>query len=796
MGFNTTANGASSTAMGQGTIAGGDSATAMGAGTTANGTYSIAMGHLTSAGGFASTAMGKSTTANGAHSLAAGTQARALHDGTFVWADNRNADFASTGSNQFLIRASGGVGINNNNPNGAALAVGGDVNVEGVVSVNALSAGSVTTTQITGNAGGLTDVPVNALSISGAPTNSSIVAWGYDAYGQATVPNFLQDAAAISVGGFHNLALKRDGTVVAWGNGAAGQTNVPPGLSSVSAISAGGNHSLALKTDGTVAGWGNGGASTPPVGLNNVSAISAGGQHNLALRTDGTVVTWGFNGNGQTNMPPGVNNVAAIAAGGAHSLALKSNGTVVAWGFNGSGQTNVPAGLSNVKAIAAGYLHSLALKHDGTVVAWGGNGAGQTNVPAGLGNVIAIAAGYGHNLALKSDGTVVAWGDNSVGQTNVPVMAGRFASVAPGCAANHVLALVPRAQSPVAWLDADNTFNGNVQFNGVIDGKVGINTVPQQVLHVNVPHGKGEGMQIDCATEGHSPAIYLNHTGNAGRKFRLASFGDNSTPGSFIIRDDTAGADRFTIDANGVLIGNGAGLTGLDASKITNGFLSSSRLEFNVARLDSSQTFTASKAFAPSATLSFGSTLRQMLNLWSTNYGIGVQTSSLYFRCDSGSANDGFIWYKGGAHHDGYANAGGGLELMHLVDGGLFVRGTYNNTSDRDAKENFSPVNASDILEKVVALPISRWNYRHDAATPHLGPVAQDFHAAFGVGPDDKHIATVDADGVALAAIQGLNQKVEEQRVELKQKETEITKLQQRLEALEKIILNQKPNQE
>lgn len=42
-------------------------------------------------------------------------------------------------------------------------------------------------------------------------------------------------------------------------------------------------------------------------------------------------------------------------------------------------------------------------------------------------------------------------------------------------------------------------------------------------------------------------------------------------------------------------------------------------------------------------------------------------------------------------------------------------------------------------------------------ATPHLGPMAQDFHAAFNVGMDDKHMATVDEEGVALAAIQGLN---------------------------------------
>jgi cell shape-determining protein MreC len=66
--------------------------------------------------------------------------------------------------------------------------------------------------------------------------------------------------------------------------------------------------------------------------------------------------------------------------------------------------------------------------------------------------------------------------------------------------------------------------------------------------------------------------------------------------------------------------------------------------------------------------------------------------------------------------------------------------------------------------------------------------VAQDFRAAFELGPDDKHIATVDEGGVALAAIQGLNQKLEEERGELKQKETEITELKQRLEKLEELM--------
>src|SRR6185295_2058477 len=91
----------------------------------------------------------------------------------------------------------------------------------------------------------------------------------------------------------------------------------------------------------------------------------------------------------------------------------------------------------------------------------------------------------------------------------------------------------------------------------------------------------------------------------------------------------------------------------------------------------------------------------------------------------------------------------------------LDVNGTvtataFNPSSDRNLKENFAPVSPRDVLDKVAAMPISRWNFIGDARTAHFGPMAQDFHAAFGLGTDERHIATVDADGVALAAIQGL----------------------------------------
>jgi len=128
MGFVTTASGHFSTAMGLYTRAMGERSTAMGDGTTASGFVSTAMGFSTTASGEASTAMGRNTTASGTNAFAAGRRAKAIHEGAFVWADSQNADFASTTENQFLIRAAGGVGINNANPT-TALDVMGNLRI-------------------------------------------------------------------------------------------------------------------------------------------------------------------------------------------------------------------------------------------------------------------------------------------------------------------------------------------------------------------------------------------------------------------------------------------------------------------------------------------------------------------------------------------------------------------------------------------------------------------------------------------------------------------------------------------
>src|ERR1043165_5974157 len=119
--------------------------------------------------------------------------------------------------------------------------------------------------------------------------------------------------------------------------------------------------------------------------------------------------------------------------------------------------------------------------------------------------------------------------------------------------------------------------------------------------------------------------------------------------------------------------------------------------------------------------------------------------------------------------------------------GNLNISGGFGSLSDRNAKEKFEAISTREVLDKVASLSVSRWSYKTDPETRHVGPMAQDFHAAFNVGTDDKHIGLGDEGGVALAAIQGLNEKVETENAELRAENAE---LKQRLERLEKLMPN------
>ncbi len=109
-----------------------------------------------------------------------------------------------------------------------------------------------------------------------------------------------------------------------------------------------------------------------------------------------------------------------------------------------------------------------------------------------------------------------------------------------------------------------------------------------------------------------------------------------------------------------------------------------------------------------------------------------------------------------------------GRFLNTSTGGYLSSSGVWTDSSSRTLKTGFAAVDADQVLDRVLALPIAEWSYRTAPAVRHLGPVAEDFHAAFGLGEGATHIASLDSGGVALAAIQGLNSKLEAENAALR----------------------------
>jgi hypothetical protein len=161
-----------------------------------------------------------------------------------------------------------------------------------------------------------------------------------------------------------------------------------------------------------------------------------------------------------------------------------------------------------------------------------------------------------------------------------------------------------------------------------------------------------------------------------------------------------------------------------------------------------------------------------------------------------------FVWgdsndfdFASTANNQFSARATGGARFVSAIDGsgnptaGVILNagaGSWSNLSDRNQKEHFAPVDGQEVLACLAEIPVTTWNYKsQNPSIRHIGPMAQDFYAVFGVGEDDTHISTLDADGVALAAIQGLYQLVQEQEAQIAALQQQSADLEARLAALE-----------
>jgi hypothetical protein len=161
-----------------------------------------------------------------------------------------------------------------------------------------------------------------------------------------------------------------------------------------------------------------------------------------------------------------------------------------------------------------------------------------------------------------------------------------------------------------------------------------------------------------------------------------------------------------------------------------------------------------------------------------------------------------FVWaddgagvpFRSTADNTFNARAKGGFRLVTADDlsTGCTIAaggGAWSCTSARATKRDFVAVDAHAVLAKVAALPIAKWRYRNEASGAlHLGPVAEDFHVAFGLGDSERAIGVLDAAGVSLAAIQGLNARLEAEVAQLRarvdDRDAEVARLEREMAAL------------
>jgi hypothetical protein len=424
---------------------------------------------------------------------------------------------------------------------------------------------------------------------------------------------------------------------------------------------------------------------------------------------------------------------------------------------------------------------------------------------------------------------------NNAANTFAGSFSGNGASVTSLNANNLASGMVPdaRLSANVALRAGGNALTGN---QTVTSGNVGIGTTaPKTALQVNGPSGiavRVVGSAGGGSTVAYDLSTYDPGTNPPAAKILATDNGNYGNDLDFMARipgsATNALVSRLHIDSTtGIISGNGGGLTSLNAAQLTSiGNMNGGSQNFfvgpagNATTSGSDNTADGFQALY-SNTSGSDNTANGYAALYSNTSGSG-NTAIGYFALpnNQGGTNNVAIGYNalgslggllaGGSdnialgYQAGYSfgeNESGNIDIGNLGNPGdnniirigttqtaTYLAGTvYGNnvvlTCDRNAKENFTAINAREVLAKVAALPVTKWNYRTAGkGEQHIGPMAQDFQAAFGLnGADDKHISVVDEGGVALAAIQGLNQKLE-------QKDAKISELEKRLQDLEQMV--------
>jgi hypothetical protein len=536
--------------------------------------------------------------------------------------------------------------------------------------------------------------------------------------------------------------------------------------------------------------------STVSGGSSNIAgayySTVSGGRENTANGTMATVGGGGFNmasGNKAT-VGGGESNTASYTlttVGGGGANEASSDGATVGGGLgnkargqfsvvSGGGGTSLPD--SNVAygdySVISGGKGNLAT-HYGATISGGTNntangaqatvGGGNSNTASGLGTP--TVGGGNMNTASGSQATVGGGDNNTASQSYATVGGGENNT------ANQFHATVGGGRNNMASGEAATVsggeFNAASGDHSVVCGGGGVETEdngPNVAIGDYSTVGGGGGNNAD------------------GRYSTIGGGKDNSTgPSTYPGNCTVAGGEKNKAVASYSTVGGGfANTTSGTSSTIGGG---NNNTASGVAATVSGGYNNIASGYYSFAAGQYASAMHDGAFVWADGSWPSFQSErAQQFRVSA----------FGGARFDVKGNRwvniwDDGTNLISTSTGArLTLGGTWTNASDRNLKENFTPIDGKLLLEKLSKLPITTWNYRNERSDiKHIGPMAQDFYALFGVGDDDKSISTIDPSGIALAAIQELyktTQKLNEKNLEMDELKERVNKLEGLVQSL------------
>jgi len=687
-------------------------------------------GHLNTASGEAATVPGgENNTAEGDFSFAAGRQAKALHNGSFVWADSGFAwadpegeDFASTVDNEFAVRARGGVRVSAGS--GISMSVW-----DGIWSLKPMT-DSVNI--VGGNSGNAVSEGVQGATIAGG--GAFWLLYGDEDF--FAYPNKVGGDFGSVGGGLSNEANGYASTV------SGGEYNHADG--DYSTVSGGGGPF-------DPRGW----IFMPNTALGKASTVS-GGQGNFAAGGHSTI------GGGNCNVVAGTSGTVAGGGEGCDQFHGIFYGNVVVgdYGAIGGGRGNVVTGTHGT---VAGGFNNIA-SDDYTSIGGGGNNQAGDNAGTTEDRPYATVAGGKGNLASHSY-TTVGGGLGNKAQFQYAAVGGGLSNTASGDGSVVAGGVGNRAQGLNATVAGGNDNkadaeistvgggrNNNASSHGTTIGGGWKNTASASLATVS-GGTNNTASQVGASVGGGS--------GNTASQ-QYATIGGGYLNTASVSFATISGGNFNTASQNGASVGGGNSNTASGTyATVPGGYMSTAQGNYSFAA--------GRKAKANN----------EGCFVWgdSTNAEIACNTNNAWVARTTG----GVYFYTNAALTSG----------VRVLSGAS----AWSSVSDRNLKENFAVADGQDVLERLSKVPITTWNYKaQDASIRHMGPVAQDFYASFGLGEDETLISTIDADGVALAAIQGLYERSQTLQAENTALRQQVSDLESRMAALEALVTKMAQN--